>query len=260
ITPVFRERRDPALMIERGLNTEHHAVRGRYVCFLYNQGGSLVKWYRDTFAAREQEEAERTGRDLYPALFAELSPEPSPVIVLPHFAVTGPPSFIADSCGVIVGLRLETRRADILKGILEGTIYYLKECVDALPPTGIAIEDYRVVGGGSKSDLWVQLCADILGRPMVRPRITEAGTLGAAILAGVGAGVFSSFHEAVERMVQLERSFEPDPGRHTAYMRRYAHYRALYPTLAAYLRNLVSGRAPEVGWDRPETEASDEQE
>lgn len=259
ITPVFRRRRDPALMIGRGLNTEHHAVPDRYVCFLYNQGGSLVKWYRDTFAGREQEEAEREGRDLYPALFAEISPEPAPVIVLPHFAVTGPPSFIADSCGVIVGLRLETRRADILKGILEGTTFYLKECVDALPPTGIAIHDYRAVGGGSKSDLWVQLCADILGQPLARPRITEAGTLGAAIIAGVGAGVFSSFEEAVEQMVRLERRFEPDPGRHAVYQHRYAQYRSLYPTLASYLRDFVSGPAQEIS-NRPEAETASEQE
>jgi len=261
ITPVFRQRRDPACMIERGLNTEHHAAPGRYVSFLYNQGGSLVKWYRDTFAAQEQREAEREGRELYPDLFAELSPGPSPVIVLPHFTTTGPPSFIADSCGVIVGLHLETRRGDILKGILEGTTFYLKECVDALPPTGIEIREFRAVGGGSKSELWVQLCADILGRPMVRPLVTEAGTLGAAIIAGVGAGIFSSFEEGVEQMVRLERRFEPDPRRHAAYVRRFEDYRSLWPLMAPYLRKVASGRRPEaLQEDRPEARTTSEQE
>jgi len=131
-------------------------------------------------------------------------------LILPHFATTGPPGFISDSCGVIAGLRLETSRGDILKGILEGTTFYMKECVESLPPTGIEISDFRAVGGGSKSDTWVQICADIMGRPFVRPRITEAGALGAAIIAGVGTGLFSSYEAGVDAMVSLERAFEPD--------------------------------------------------
>ena len=90
----------------------------------------------------------------------------------------------------MIGLKLETKRGEILKGILEGTTYYLRECVDSLPETGIKIDDYRAVGGGSKSDTWIQVCADIMGRPITRPVIIEAGALGAAMLAGIGKGVF----------------------------------------------------------------------
>jgi xylulokinase len=241
ITPVFARRRDPSAMIERGLNTEHHAVPGQYVCFIYNQGGSLVKWFRDTFAAAEHCRAQGEGRDVYPELFAELPEGPSPVVVLPHFAVTGPPEFITDSCGVVVGLRLETTRGEILKGILEGTVFYLKEIVDSLPPTGITITDYRAVGGGSKSDSWIQLCADIMGRPFTRPKITEAGVLGAAIMAGVGSGVFSSYEAGVETMVEPDRTFEPDVHRHGLYQDRFEKYRQLWPLLREYLRDLRGG-------------------
>jgi xylulokinase len=177
ITPVFRERRDPGLMIERGLNTEHHAVPGRFVSFIYNQAGSVVKWFRDTFAVTDRRLAEAKEEEIYPALLAEMPDEPSDVMVLPHFCTTGPPDFIADSAGVMTGLRLETTRGEVLKGIIEGTTYYLRECVESLPPTGIHVDDFRVVGGGSKSDAWVQICADIMARPCIRPRVTEAGTL-----------------------------------------------------------------------------------
>ena len=119
ITPIFTQRRDPSAMIARGLNTEHHAAPGRYVTFIYNQGGALVKWYRDTFAAAERRRAQEMGEDIYTALFAELPSRPSSVLVLPHFTPTGPPAFISDSCGVIAGLKLETPRGDILKGIIE---------------------------------------------------------------------------------------------------------------------------------------------
>jgi xylulokinase len=240
ITPVFSEQREPGVMIERGVNTEHHAVPGKFVSFIYNQGGSLVKWFRDTFAAAEHRYAEQAGRDVYGDLFAEIPEGVSPTVVLPHFATTGPPEFVSDSSGVIAGLRLETSRGDILKGIVEGVTYYLLACVESLPPTGIDITDYRTAGGGSKSDAWLQMTADILQRPLVRPKVTEAGALGAAIIAGVGCGAFPSYQAGVEAMVSLERTFEPDPQKRALYARRFEKYKKLWPLMAEYLRDLAS--------------------
>ncbi len=238
ITPVFTARPPAAVMIARGLNTEHHAMPGRFVSFIYNHGGSLVKWYRNTFASADHRQASAAGEDVYPALFAEVPRDPSRVIVLPHFAATGPPEFITDSSGVMAGIRLSTPRGEILKGIIEGVGYYLKECVDGLSATGITITQYRAVGGGSKSDVWVQTCADIMGRPFSRPAITEAGALGAAIMAGVGSGMFTSYSEGVEAMVKLERCFDPDPAQHERYAARYELYQPLWPLLRDYLRQI----------------------
>lgn len=237
ITLVFMQRLDSNVMIERGLNTEHHALPDRFVSFIYNHGGSMVKWFRNTFASSEHQQALATGQDVYPALFAELPPDPSRVIALPHFAATGPPEFISDSTGVMVGLQLTTQRGEILKGIIEGISYYLKICVDALPAS-LAITDYRAVGGGSKSDVWIQTCADIMGQPFTRPAITEAGALGAAIIAGIGSGVFSSYTEGVDAMVKLERRFEPDVAQHRRYLERYELYKPLWPLMSGYLRSL----------------------
>jgi xylulokinase len=239
ITPVFAVQPDLQAMIARGLNTEHHAIPDRYVCFIYNQGGSLVKWFRDTFSAVEHRQAEVDGRSVYPMLFGEFPAGPSSVMVLPHFSTTGPPDFIADSSGLMAGLRLETRRGEVLKGIIEGAAFYLKEVVDSLPQTGIQTESYRAVGGGSQSDVWVQTCADIFGQPFTRPVITEAGALGAAIIAGVGAGLFESYTQAVAAMVKLERTFEPDPHQHERYQIRYQHYQRLWPLMADWLRELA---------------------
>jgi len=238
ITPVFATQLNPQMMIARGLNTEHHAIPDRFVCFIYNQGGSLVKWFRDTFATVEHHQAEAEGRSVYPALFAEVSPEPSKVMVLPHFSPTGPPKFIADSAGLIAGLHVGTKRGEVLKGIIEGAAFYLKELVDSLPATGIQIENYRAVGGGSRSDAWVQTCADIFGQPFTRPVITEAGALGAAIIAGVGSGVFENYTQGVEFMVKLERTFEPNLLLHERYQTRYQYYQRLLPLMGDYLREL----------------------
>jgi xylulokinase len=236
ITPVFAVQPAPQLMIERGLNTEHHAIPDRYVSFIYNQGGSLVKWFRDTFATEEHRQAQAKKHSIYPKLFDEIPKGPSNVMVLPHFTSTGPPDFIADSSGLIAGLHLETSRGEVLKGIIEGVAFYLKEVLDSLPETGIQTKDYRAVGGGSQSNVWVQTCADIFGQPFTRPVITEAGALGAAIMAGVGAGIFESYSQAVSAMVKLERSFEPDPHQVERYQSRYQHYQRLWPIVADYLR------------------------
>jgi len=236
--PVFTQRREPQVMIERGLNTEHHAAPGRYVSFIYNHGGSLVKWFRDTFAHAERAQAKASGQDVYAQLTAEMPDRPSSILALPHWGPTGPPEFIDDSCGVMLGLKLETMRGDILKGLIEATTFYLRECLESLPATGIMIEDFRAVGGGSKSEAWLQIVADVMGRPVMRPQITEAGVLGAAIIAGAGCGVFSSVGDGVETMVKLERTFDPDEMKRAQYDERFGKYQQLWPLVQDYLRGL----------------------
>jgi xylulokinase len=236
IMPVFVGRKPPEVMMRWGLNTEHHAAPGRFVSFIYNQGGILLKWYRDTFARADKEASERAGRDVYADLVGEIPAGPSSVFVLPHFTVTGPPEFVTNSAGVISGLKLDTTRGDILKGIMEGVVFYHKTVVDSVADTGIALRELRAVGGGSKSDAWLQISADILGKPIVRARVSEAGSLGVAILAGVGTGAFRSVEDGVKAMVSLGERFEPDPARQRAYGERFEKYRALWPLMKDYLR------------------------
>jgi len=242
ITPSFRTRRRPELMIKRGLNTEHHAVPGQYVTFIYNQGGVLLRWFRDTFAAVEHQRAEREGRDIYTELIAEVPSDPSDILVLPQFVATGPPEFISATSGVLAGVRLGAKRGDILKGILEGVVFYLRECVDDLPQAGIAINEFRAAGGGSRSDAWLQICADIMGRPFTRVAQREAGLLGTAIIGGVGAGTFASYVDGVAAMVRMGRCFAPDARQHGLYQERYEQYRKLRSLTRDYLEELARNR------------------
>ncbi len=246
VTPVYARRGEAGQMMARGLNTEHHAVPGLFASFIYNLGGAQVKWFRDTFARAEHLQAKAAGRDVYFDLMAEMPEAPARVVVLPQMGMSGPPQFIADATGVIAGLRLETQRGEILKAILEGISFDLKACLDTLPELGLQIDEFRAAGGGSKSEAWVQTCADILGRPFVRVEGGEAGALGAAVTAGVGKGVFGSFEEAAGAMVRLGRRFEPDPEMHRLYAARFERYRRLWPLLEDYLRELYrEGLNPE---------------
>jgi xylulokinase len=235
--PVFTERKPAASMVRWGLCTEHHAEPRRFVTFIYNQSGLLLKWYRDTFARADKEAAARSGEDVYELLIREVPPGPSTVTVLPHFTATGPPEFTTQSSGVIVGLKLDTTRGDILKGIMEGAVFYHKGLLDSIAGVGIDMHELRAVGGGSKSDAWLRISADILGKPIVRARVTEAGCLGASIIAGVGIGRFTCLEEGVRAMVSLGDRFEPDPGRQAAYRESYERYRALWPLMKDYLKS-----------------------
>jgi xylulokinase len=237
VVPVFGRRPEPSAMIARGLNTEHHAAPGRYVSFLYTRGGSLVKWFRDTFARADRDLASRKGQDIYEILLAEMPPGPGRVVVVPRFAPMGPPDYAADAAGVIAGMTLETTRGEILRAIIEGTLYHIRDLVDGIAAAGVAIDEMRAVGGGSKSAAWVGMCADIFGRPVARPRVSEAGCLGAAVMAGIGGGKFSGFPEGVEAMVSLGDRIEPDAGRRLSYEAGYQRFRGLWPLLRDYLRD-----------------------
>ena len=235
IVVPFAERPGVDLMIPRGLNTEHHAVPDRYVTFIYNQGGIILKWIRDTFLTEKRDLNIVTGGiNIYEDLMDEMPEDPAPVLVSPNFTVTGPPDFREDVTGLISGLTLATTRGDIAKGALEGVSYYLKENVDNLPPE-LPLDGYRVVGGGSKSDKWVQLMADIFGAPFTRTEENEAGALGAAIIAGVGSGRFASFRDGAGAMVRLADTVEPDMERHAAYDRNYRRFKEIQPRFGDFL-------------------------
>jgi xylulokinase len=231
IVSVSKERGDSSEMLSRGLNTEHHAVPGQWVSFIYNQGGILLKWFRDTFALGVKE---FSAVNIYEHLMHEMPEGPSPVSVLPHFTTTGPPDFIEKTAGNISGLTIDTTRGDVCKGLLEGIAFYLKENLDNLPP-GMDIAEFRVVGGGSKSDIWMQLTADILERPCMRTVEAEAGALGAAMLAACGSGKYNTIQEAAAAMVVTGRKFLPDKSRSESYYSNYKRYKELYPRFGSFL-------------------------
>ncbi len=243
IVPVYARPPEAGSMVRFGLNTEHHAVPGRYVSFIYHMGGSVVKWYRDTFAAAEHRVAREQGGDVYAALFAELPDEPGPLLILPHFAPMGPPDFVDDSSAVILGLTNHTARGEILKSILEANVFAHAVSVENLKSLGIGIIGYTAVGGGSRSDAAVQLCADIMGAPFVRPKITEAGAFGAALLAGVATGIYRSPEEAVRELVRVERTFEPDRKKSARYGELFGQYLRLRDAVGGLARDWVRFRA-----------------
>lgn len=235
ITPVFDHLPEPGPMLARNFNTEHHVLPGLYVAFIFNQAGTLVRWFRDTFAAAEKETA---GGAIYRILDDEMPDDPTRLLALPYFEMTGPPGFISDASGVIAGLKTGTTRGEIFKCLLEGITFYFVDSLADLRALGVDASSFTATGGGARSDKWLQIMADIFGVPFSRPRITEAGIIGATILAGLGTGVFATAAEGVARFVEHERLFEPDARRHEIYCGRMALYRQLFPAMRGLLREM----------------------
>jgi len=236
ITPVFDHVPDAAAMLGNGLNVEHHVLPGLYVAFIYNQGGVLVKWFRNTFAAEAG--GAGPGESVFDVLSREMPEDPTRLVTLPYFEMTGPPAFVGDASGVIAGLKTNTSRGEILKSIMECVTFYFVESIAALDQMGISTGEFIATGGGAQSDPWLQIKADILGVPFVRPKVTEGSLLGAAILAGAATGTFGSVAEGVGRFVVRDRVFEPDRERHAIYGERHERYRRLFPLLHDYLATL----------------------
>jgi len=232
----------PALnqtLYEGNISVYAHVVPGLYLAMTLNHsGGLLLRWFRDTLCQEEMQQARASGDDPYDLILQGASPEPSPLLLLPHFAGSGTPWLDTASKGAILGLTFGTSKADLAKAILEGLTYELRVNLDLLKEGQVNIDELRAIGGGARSPLWLQLKADITAIPVVVPRITEAACWGAALLAGAGAGHFPSAAQSAAQMLRLERRFEPDTARAARYAARYELYREIYPSVVSIQRRL----------------------
>lgn len=215
-----------------------HALPGRHATLAYNlTGGNLLKWFRDELANTEREECACDGGDVYERIFQILPQRPSPLMVLPYFTGSGTPHFDALTPGAILGLRLDTTRGDILKGLLEGLANELRINLDLLKDAGIPVHEIFAVGGGAKNRAWLQLKADVLNQPILVPQVTETGCLGGALLS-CSAVTGRPAVELVAEWIRIGDTVLPDPERAAYYQERLTAYRLTYESLRELSRQI----------------------
>jgi len=198
-----------------------------YVTYAFNMsGGCTVKWFRDTIAKDIAQQ-----KNAYDLLNEEASRKPTGVLVLPYFAGAGTPSMDGDTPATIAGLRLGTSRGKLFRAFLEGESYEMMVNIECLEAVGITMKKVVTVGGGSNSDLWMQIRADIFGLPVYLPKIKEAGTLASAMLSYAGTGVYASLREAQKAMLAYDKHFEPDEANNAEYKGHYEKYKKLYQAM-----------------------------
>lgn len=196
-------------------------------------GGGLLKWFRDALGYLEVESAKRVGLDPYQIMDLEASivpPGSDGLIILPYIAGERCPIWNANARGVIFGLYLTHSRAHIIRAILEAVAYGLRHLVEIAEGAGVRIDELRSAGGGSKSDVWLQIKANVLNKPIHRVN-AEAETLGDAIIAGVGVGVFDDLFSTCEELAKVKKVINPNPDQHKLYTKLYEIYREMYEPL-----------------------------
>ncbi len=224
--------------LRRGnISVYRHVIPGLYLSMTLNHsGGLLLRWFRDTLGKDKLLEAQQTGGDAYDLMLADAKPGPTGLMVLPHFSGSGTPTLDTTSRGAFLGMTFATTQAGMAKAILEGLTFELRVNLDLLRESGIEIEELHAVGGGTRSDIWLQLKVNICETPLRVPRVTEAACLGAAILASVGVGGYDNINSAAKEAVGIERTITPCSKHVEAYRPRYKLYLELYPKLISLLR------------------------
>lgn len=207
------------------------AIPGQFanMAFLWTGGGSL-KWFRNNFCTEEMVIARKQNMNVYDLIEGTERPI-SDVFFLPHLAGSGTPWWDSFSRGAFLGLNLASTKAKMIDAIMEGVTFNLNISLEKLEELGLKKGDFAVVGGGSKSEKWNQLKANILQRKVVSMVHKEGGALGALILAGYGAGIFNSLEDTSLRMAKIEKTYYPQDEKIEKYARKYEIFKEIYSSL-----------------------------
>ncbi len=219
-----------------GMMVTNHAMPGMWeVEGLSNAAAASYRWFRDVVGTKELADQERGGVSAYEALNSlagSAAPGSRGLLYLPYLATAGTPRWNPKARAALIGMSLSHGRAELARSVMEGVCLEIRDMIEQWLRQGMPLESLRIGGGATKSRLWNQIQADVYGRPVQTLRESESTALGAAILAGVGAGVFKSAAEGVDAMVRVEDMIEPDMGRHRLYTDLYGAYVKAYEGLA----------------------------
>ncbi len=207
---------------------------------MLSAGGSF-RWYRDALCGWDKVKAEVLGKDVYDLLTneaAEIPPGCEGLIFLPYLGGERTPHPDPDARGVFFGLTLRHTKAHLTRAVLEGVSFGLRDSLELMRSLGISVGQVRVSGGGAKSLFWRQLLADVFNAEIVTVNVTEGAAYGAALLAGVGAGLFVNVSEACEKTTHTAGSVLPGTSAEI-YEKYYNRYRSLYPAVAGEFKKLA---------------------
>lgn len=209
------------------LNTFCHAAPGLwYTMGAILNGGMVLRWWRDV--------VDPTHTRAFGDLVDEAASIPAgagELICLPYLEGERTPHMDPDATAAFIGLTRAHTQAHITRAVLEGVAYAFRDCLETLRDVGPAPDQFVIGGGGAQGSLWRQIMGNVLGVSLQRIEGAEHTAVGAALLAGVGAGVFADLPDAVARCVRYGEIEEPDAGTRAVYEAGFARFRALYPAL-----------------------------
>ena len=219
-------------LFKSGLYLEGHVAKDR-CCYVANSiSGDMTEWLNAQLCSDEHQRAAAEGINNWQAIeetCLRSSAGSKGCVFLPHFSGAGTPDYDINSMGAFVGLHNGTGREDLVRSVFEGLNYQMQQIIEAYKTFGIG-DPSRIIttGGSTRNAFWMQNKADITGSVIEVPDLFEATPLGAALIAGVGVGVFRDEQEAVDAVRRDVTVYEPDPESHRIYADLYENvYRRL---------------------------------
>ena len=196
--------------------------------------GMSLKWFRDNFCYAEMAAADGMGVDPYYIIDKQAAQSPigaNRLLFLPYLMGERTPHLDPDARGVFFGLSGMHKKRDLIRAVMEGVTYSLKDCLSVFGGMGLQVDEMAACGGGGSSKFWRQMLADVFNCEINTMASKEGPALGAAILAGVGAGVYSSVPEGCDALIKKAGTQQPDADNAKAYERCYGLYGSVYPAL-----------------------------
>ena len=219
------------------------AVPGAWHVMGVTQAAGLsLQWFRNQFCQDYLEEAARGGLDVYQRINEDAASVPAGsdrLIYLPYLMGERTPHLDPDCRGVFFGLSAIHTRAHMLRAVMEGVSYSLCDCNEILKEMGISVSHMMACGGGARSPLWRQMLSDLYGCPVETLKQSEGPALGAAILAGVGSGLYESVESACGRILAEDSRIEPVQEEMEVYKRYHKLYQKLYTSLKENYKELA---------------------
>lgn len=224
------------------VHTFCHAVPGMWHVMGVTQGAGLsLKWFRDQFCHSELETAGLMETDPYILMDQEAGARPAGcggLLYLPYLMGERTPHLDPDARGGFFGLTAAHTKADMLRAVMEGVAYSLRDCMEIISEMGIPISQVRASGGGGKSRLWRQMQADMFLQDIYTVHSPEGPALGVALLAGVGCGTYRSVQEACRHVIAIKDKLSPNQQDVAVYQRYYPIYQQLYPALKPFFQKM----------------------
>jgi len=218
-----------------GLMITNHAVPGMWdMEGLSNAAASSYRWFRDVVGTMEISQEKATGRNAYEYLndlVAQAIPGSKGLLYLPYLGTAATPRWNDKARAAFIGMSFAHGRAEMARSVMEGVTLEIRDMLDGWLKAGVQLTTMRLGGGATKSRIWNQIQADVYGRPVETLKTSEATVLGAAILGGVGSGVFENIQEGVDAMVQIADHIEPNMENHAVYEDMYSAYVSAYEGL-----------------------------
>ena len=225
---VFAHSQQPRYDTAGRVHTFCHAAKSAWHVMGVTQGAGLsLQWFRSQFAP---------GVD-YDVLTAEAAQAPAGsqgLYWLPYLMGERTPHLDATARGGWIGITAKHKRSDMIRALLEGVSYSQKDCLDIIEQMGVQVDSVRVSGGGARSPFWRQMLADVFDKRVVTLETQEGSAYGAALLALVGTGVYSSVPEVSKAVIREVDSVSPQPETAQIYAVGHTVYKSLYPALQAF--------------------------